>query len=286
MDTSTLQLVPGSFVDETLRETISDLLFTVELMGESTLLYLLFEHQSTPDRTMPLRFLLSEARIWDAWQRENQKERLLPPILPLVLYHGDEPWDVPIRFSEMLRGNAASRQALSPYLPEFRFLLADLSGVTDAEIKARVVAGATFGAVALLLLKNIHAPDLRERLFGWSDLLRRVLAESTGLRALQTLLQYVYDAGGEEMSQADVNEVLSRANAGREAEETVMTLADKLRMEGREAGARESLLRLLRLRFRVLDSAALARIEGADLPLLERWLDRVLEARTVGDVFE
>ncbi|MBI4880856.1 MAG: hypothetical protein HY812_14545 [Planctomycetes bacterium] len=79
-----------------------------------------------------------------------------------------------------------------------------------------------------------------------------------------------------------------------------MNLAEKLRAEGRqegrqqgrqegrqeglEAGTRASLGRLLRVRFGELDSAALARIQAADLPTLDRWLDRVIDSPTLAAV--
>ena len=66
---ATLQLdslapVDGSFIDEALRETSADLLFSVGLRGAgSGLVHVLFEHQSTPNKRMPLRLLRYQARI-------------------------------------------------------------------------------------------------------------------------------------------------------------------------------------------------------------------------------
>ena len=55
-----LRLESGSFVDEALRCLESDLLFSVPMRGtdgSEVLIYLLFEHQSTSDRWLPLRLL-------------------------------------------------------------------------------------------------------------------------------------------------------------------------------------------------------------------------------------
>lgn len=51
-------------------------------------------------------------------------------------------------------------------------------------------------------------------------------------------------------------------------------------------GERTILLRLIRARFGELPASALARIEGADRPLLEQWSDRVLSARTLAEVLD
>ena len=59
LDWSTLHLEEGSYVDEELRHSESDLLFSIvhrELQKE-LLLYLLFDHQSTPDKWMAFRLL-------------------------------------------------------------------------------------------------------------------------------------------------------------------------------------------------------------------------------------
>jgi hypothetical protein len=58
------------------------------------------------------------------------------------------------------------------------------------------------------------------------------------------------------------------------------------REQGRAEGERALLLRLLRARFGDLPPAALARVEGADIALLEQWGERVLTARTLAEVLD
>ena len=55
---------------------------------------------------------------------------------------------------------------------------------------------------------------------------------------------------------------------------------------GREQGRREILARLLVQRFGRVDRATRQRIEEANLDELDRWLDRVIPAETMADVFE
>jgi hypothetical protein len=56
--------------------------------------------------------------------------------------------------------------------------------------------------------------------------------------------------------------------------------------EGRKAGERGLLLRLLRARFGELPPAAVARVEAAEMAELERWGERLLGARTLPDVLD
>jgi hypothetical protein len=58
------------------------------------------------------------------------------------------------------------------------------------------------------------------------------------------------------------------------------------RDEGRKEGERALLLRLLRSRFGELPVAAAARVESAEIAVLERWGERVLSAKTLAEVLD
>jgi hypothetical protein len=66
------------------------------------------------------------------------------------------------------------------------------------------------------------------------------------------------------------------------------TEVDKARREGERQGEREGartvILKLLRLRFGELPAAAVARVEAAEVPELEAWLERILTASRLEDV--
>jgi len=75
IDWNTLQLEPGSFVDERLAGSASDLLFSARVRGDPVFLYFLFEHQSTVDPAMPFRLLGYMVRIWEDWPRRCSNTR-------------------------------------------------------------------------------------------------------------------------------------------------------------------------------------------------------------------
>ena len=58
------------------------------------------------------------------------------------------------------------------------------------------------------------------------------------------------------------------------------------RDEGHKEGERAMLLRLLRTRFGELPAAAVARVESAEVTLLERWGERMLSAKTLAEVLD
>src|SRR6185295_13119909 len=69
IDWSTLEVRPGSFIDEALADRHTDLLFSVRIAGRDARIHVLYEHQSTPDPLMPFRVLRYVVRIWEAGVR-------------------------------------------------------------------------------------------------------------------------------------------------------------------------------------------------------------------------
>ncbi len=137
VDWATLELQSGSFVDEALGRRHTDLLYRVELEGQAAFLYLLFEHQSTVDPLMAFRLLRYVVRIWDRWLQDHDEARMLPAVIPLVLYNGAEVWSAPIEMLELIDLDSEARAAIADCLPRFRFLLDDLARVTEEEIRGR-----------------------------------------------------------------------------------------------------------------------------------------------------
>ncbi|WP_162958720.1 Rpn family recombination-promoting nuclease/putative transposase [Nocardia yunnanensis] len=131
IDWGMLALQPCSFVSQHLRSRYSDLLFRTRLDGQEAFVYLLVEHQSRPDRMMPLRMMEYLVAIWNRYIRDDPDEKMLPAIIPLVVHASPEgrPWLHPTELSELVDIDPATRAALGDHLPRFRFLLDDLTAV-------------------------------------------------------------------------------------------------------------------------------------------------------------
>ena len=95
IDWRTLRRVEGSFVDEALRGKRADVLFRAVIGDRVTLIYMLNEHKSEEDPWTALQMLRYSVAIWEQFRREHPDERTLPPILPIVLHHGSQPWRGP-----------------------------------------------------------------------------------------------------------------------------------------------------------------------------------------------
>ena len=100
---STLALQPVGFIDSRLRDSESDLLFLIRRKADAApvWLYVLLEHQSTPDEWLRLRLLKYSIRIWERDRRRRPNQKQLRPIVPLVLYQGRRRWRHGREFSQL-----------------------------------------------------------------------------------------------------------------------------------------------------------------------------------------
>ena len=118
LDLDSLNLQSGSFIDPDLQEQFADLLYRVALHdGGDAYLYLLLEHKSYPDPLAPFQLLRYLVRIWERDSREGEGLR---PIVPILVYHGRERWQVALDLGALFTGP----EALRPFWPTFRYQLA------------------------------------------------------------------------------------------------------------------------------------------------------------------
>ena len=225
-DLDSLVIQKDSFVNPELQEHFSDLLYKVALKGGSeSYIYVLFEHKSQPETRITLHLLRYMVRVWD--QAEKQKEPLLP-VLPLVVYHGRQKWQVAHEFSALFE----VPDILRPYLPEFRYHLADLSQYSDEEIKTRIER-AVILQIGLLSLKYIYAEDVGQQLAKIIRLIYELLDQETATAYIQTVLRYMA-AGSDKLSQEDLKTIVLKVIE--EGDDLMPTLAEQWVEEGREEG--------------------------------------------------
>ena len=166
---STLTLLESSFVDEALRASEADFLYEIEriLDEESVWLYVLLEHQSTPDRWMRLRLLKYCCRIWEMSFREHPDQRELRAIVPLVFYQGERSWSYSSEFADLF----AEPVRDWPGVPRFSHGLIDQSGMQPDEVQGELKSR----MMQLLLLAAYH-PEL-----AWIKQVARLLGSLSSL---------------------------------------------------------------------------------------------------------
>ena len=280
---------PESFVEGSLA---SDVLYTAQVgEDEEVFLYVLFEHQSSVDPLMAFRVLRYMTLIWGRWLRERKDEApaKLPPIVPIVVYHGERGWNAPLRFEELVDLPPALAQA-AEVVPAFRYVLDDLTATSDEAIRARQAP--PVASLAWIFLR--HAYDREAGIEVWQacvDLLGPLVAELQANRDfLERLVAYSLLVGlGNE---TQLREELRRLG-GANAEEVAVTAGQKLVEQGFEQGieqgelkgVRRILLQQIAKKLGPLPPHEQALVEGASLQQLEVWSERVLTAEGVEDVF-
>jgi predicted transposase/invertase (TIGR01784 family) len=257
------------------------LLFFVKCDGREARVFILFEHQSTSDPLMAFRLLRYLVKIWDAYLAEHPKARRLPAIIPVVLHHGRQGWRAPRNFSALLDVEGEMRRQLSGYLPQFEYVLNDLTVTDDATLRARTLE---LVGVTLLLMKRARHANLLEKLAEWRKELLAVTQSSNGAGAIAAILMYAQQVG--DIAPEDLQKFAR--DLGPIAEEGYMTGAQILRaegrVEGRAQGKAQILLRQLTLRFGSLPEATQQKLWQASAEQLDVWAERVITGASVEEI--
>ncbi|AKJ07012.1 Hypothetical protein AA314_08638 [Archangium gephyra] len=302
VDWASLRREPGSVVDPELRETESDLLFTARMRtGQSLLLYVLLEHQSSVDRWMALRMLRYVVRQVERWRTEHPEHTRLPLIIPLVMYHGpDGAWTAPRRVEDLFDLPREERERWRALVPRFEYLLDDLTAEREEALSAR--SGPPLARLAWLVLRYGRTGELARKLPDWVTLFAQVHADAEGAEHLVVVIRYlvwVGDAAVHTAARRVLHSVLDEQRAeelmGSWAEEMIERgiqqglekgLAQGLQ-QGLSRGRAEDVLRILSKRGVQVDEAARQRIlTCSDLTTLDLWFDRSLSATTLADVLD
>lgn len=221
-DFATLRLQSASFIDEDLRAWYSDVLWSVRTTCGAGYIYVVIEHQSSPDNHMAFRLMRYAIA---AMQRHlDAGHKTLPLVVPMLFYHGATS---PYPFSLNWLDEFADPQ-LAKRLYGSQFPLIDVTVMPDDEIVQH-------RRVALLELMQKH---IRQRdLSGITESLAAVVMLGyTSPRQLRMLFHYMLQYG----NTAEPGVFLRRlARRLPQYEETLMSIAQKLKQEGRQEGRHE-----------------------------------------------
>ena len=305
IDWATLALVPGSFIDEKLTERESDLLFEVRASDARLKLHLLFEHQSTAPPLMAFRLLRYMVRIWEGEVAAEPERITLTPIVPVVLHHSERGWTAATSFGALLELGELAGTGIESLVPEFSFVLDDVSAQSDDDIARRLgskVVRATLGALREARRTRGDGPRLIRGLARLLLELRASGRPEAYLRILRYLLTVAAsDAPGPFLDAVSVE-------IGPQAKDEAMGLLDSMyergrseglahgkaegkaegeaagRAEGEAAGRRATLGKQLQLKFGLVPPWVIAALDAMDLAALDAASERILVAARVEDV--
>ncbi len=229
-------LVPenASFVSPSLKTTFSDAVFSVRMKGgegQTTLVSILLEHKSHPDKWAAVQLLayLAEGYRRQVKNLRKQKKEGTPmpqalrPIIPFLFYQGGKPWAFP-----GLRGLfGAAHIPLLRYVPDFETIFTSLYEMEDDKIAGMGVA---WLYAALLTQKYSHNPvALLERL---APILRTIQEAMDGNFFLSFS---IYISRSMDIEPEDFKKIVEAMPPDTNPQ-TMDTLYDKLMAKGRAEG--------------------------------------------------
>jgi len=131
LDISSLKAQSISYLSPELSRLYSDVVYTCDYGShkDKVLITLLFEHKSYYAQNPHLQLLGYMLKIWEQ-QRDNSD--LVTPIIPVILYHGEEKWKER-KFTDMFSGNLDDD--LERFIPNFDLHLIDLNKESDEKLK-------------------------------------------------------------------------------------------------------------------------------------------------------
>ncbi len=280
IDLPTLTIAKDTYVSPDLRQTYSDLIYTVRYRDSELQIYLLFEHKSQPDYWVLLQLLRYIVASGEEYRKQHPQARHLPPVYPLVLYHGQHRWKAPASFHDLIE---PLPRALAPYVPQFRYALHDISPRSSTAIRGEVLTRLVQQA-----LRDIHSEQPLERLRELLRLIEQVIEQPTALAILESLLRY-YVQGTRRLDEQDIRALLQNTQTG---EPLMQTFIDQYIQQGLQQGLQQGerrgeatmLLRLLERKFGPPSAPVRDRVTQADAETLLEWSERLLVAHSLDEV--
>lgn len=292
LDWSSLRPLPERFVDEAMRDSQADRLYQACFGDTDALVYVLWEHKSEVDKWTLLQLLRYMVRIWEQRLAQKPPPATLPPIIPVIIHHSETGWTATTTFQGLFDPALMADEGLHRLTPTFEVVVDDISHLGDDVLRARGMSPRA--ALGLLFLRDGRREGkVLMALALWQDLLWELWNSPNGRRALEQLFGYTLQVTPN-LDRSELQEQVRRVIP--EAEELVMTAAEKLIEQGRaegisqgisqglRQGKRGVLRRQLELKFGALSADAIAQLESADEPALERYAERVILAAKLSDV--
>ncbi|SKA96162.1 conserved hypothetical protein (putative transposase or invertase) [Caloramator quimbayensis] len=303
IDLDTLELQKDSFINEQLQEVFSDMLFKVNINNNDGYIYFLFEHKSYISKQTALQLIKYMVEIWEM-SIKSEGIGKLPVIIPLVIYHGKEKWRAKKSLGDIIEGYNELEEDIKRYIPNFEYLLYDISRYKDEDIKGHVQL-----RIMLSIFRDIFIKDVREMqdtILKAANYLSELEDKQTGIQYFETYMRYIFSSYNE-MTRSDFENIAKKIEKTFiEGSEHIMTLADIFRKEGLEEGLEKgleeglekgrkegkkevltkSVIKLLTKKFGILPNEIKNKIENVDIAILEIIVEDILEIQSIDEIMK
>jgi len=230
LELEAIDLEPESYIDESLAEVITDMVYRVPYRHYPSCITVLVEHKSEGagrkgGANLPFQLRRQEMEIMEHNRRNHPKGKM--PIVILVgLYHGQKRYRGPLTVAESIEG---PRELIPGRWKERDMVLVDLGRYSDDQLEQ----GGKLG-LFLQLLKHIYDRNLLDLLVRLVPSIKEVDRTEGGREFLLSMFVYLYEASRIETKREIEEKVVKSLPI--ELGGHVMTIAEQLRQEGRQEG--------------------------------------------------
>ena len=193
LDFSSLEYLSTEHVDKRLIASQNDMLFQIRFADSPALLLVILEFQSTPDRFMALRVLNYLCTVYKSYLKKNKNKKnktikTLPPVFPIVLYNGADPWPSPLQISDLIDipEESGKMRSLRAYIPSFKYLCIDAKHYNEEilEEKQSLVS-------SLFLLEKNWEEGVESRTKQSAEYIAKHLKKEENKEATHDLIDYI-----------------------------------------------------------------------------------------------
>lgn len=277
IDTKSLEISKDSFVDSDYIEYFSDIVYNVKIKEENAYIYCLFEHKSYPQKDTAFQLLKYLVKLWEL-HRKQSTQKLLPVIIPILIYHGDKRYNIDKNFISIVN----SRVNTEKYIPDFEFLFYDFSIYTDQQIIGSIQLQITLKIMHSIYTKN----NLEQNLDEIFKLIKKLSNSKSILEYFTIGLKYILEIKNYDLEviQNKIDKIIP------ERSDILMTTADRLREEGMKKGKEEEIIETItvllgqKLEFNEFPDNLKEKLNKADLDTLILIRNNLLEINSLKEL--
>ena len=281
LDFSTLEKVSGSYISDDLRAREDDVIWRVSYRNNWIYVYLLIEFQSTIDYYMAVRLMVYMGLLYQDLIKTKQlrSDRRLPPIFPVVLYNGEKRWDAATELKDLI---VHLPGGLEHYLPSMKYLILDEGNYDLSELTPlkNLVA-------AIFRLENSNSQDdiieVISNLIEWLSTPEQARLRRSFSLWINRVLRPTSNFGTSTLELNDLVEI--KTMLANRISQWIREGEVRGEAKGEIKGEVKTLLKQLTLKFGTLPEGLEQQVNSADKTQLDFWIERVLTADTLDEIF-
>jgi predicted transposase/invertase (TIGR01784 family) len=158
IDFSEMNIDFTTYVTDDIKDYYSDIVVKTRMKtgdGETIPLdiYILVEHKTEAKKKSLVQIL---KYLYHEWQKDVDQKKSLRVIIPLVFYHGKDPWNVPRSFVDQFKVS----DDIKKYLLNYRYILFDTKDWDFLAEENQELRDHVFLFTSLLLMKSAYNDDM------------------------------------------------------------------------------------------------------------------------------